>query len=270
MRPDGRSNSFMLRPLSAELSFLHRADGSARFSSGQTSVLAAVYGPASSTRELSNSYALISVVVKQGAKGSNTGGLICDAKELEYIIQRSLSACVLMSDYPRSVIEVVVQVLKEDGSIVSTAFNAAVLALMDAGIAFRNVPIATTCVVSNGETITLDPCAEEETLSTNNNDNTAVVILVTTTTNSKDGKKDELVTSLTLPILPVSRASAAGEDSNSQIDRSFMTQMSFVASIEASFRASRAVIEFMRMAVGIKVSNEAQTVFLPINASGTQ
>lgn len=43
-RGDGRTNN-QLRPLACELGLLHRADGSARFSHGGTSVLVAVNGP---------------------------------------------------------------------------------------------------------------------------------------------------------------------------------------------------------------------------------
>ncbi|CAM9319830.1 unnamed protein product, partial [Phaeothamnion confervicola] len=47
LRSDGRRGN-LLRSLYAEQKALHRADGSARFVQGNTSVLVAVYGPAPS------------------------------------------------------------------------------------------------------------------------------------------------------------------------------------------------------------------------------
>ena len=46
-REDGRAAN-ALRPPALESGVLHNADGSARFSSGRTQVLAAVYGPGNS------------------------------------------------------------------------------------------------------------------------------------------------------------------------------------------------------------------------------
>jgi exosome complex component RRP46 len=271
IRPDGRSNASMLRPLSAELSPLHRADGSAKFSCGQTSVLAAVYGPASGTRELSSQNAQISVVVKQGTKGgssssSSIGLACCDARELEHIIQRSISTCVLTSLYPRSIIEIVLQVLKEDGSVVSAAFNAAVIALMDANIGFICVPIATTCLVNhNNAVINLDPTAEEET-NPINDDNATLVVLITAAAppkhavDNKGGEKqDVVIASLTVPRLSVRKASQT--DTNTKDNNRFMSQQAYMSSIQASFRASKAIIEFIRMAMEVKVSKESKTVF---------
>lgn len=274
LRPDGRSNASMLRPLSAELSPLHRADGSAKFSCGQTSVLAAVYGPAGGTRDLSSQNAQISVVVKQGTRGgsSNSIGLACcDARELEHIIQRSISSCVLTSLYPRSIIEIVLQVLKEDGSVVSAAFNAAVIALMDANIGFLCVPIATTCLVyHNSADINLDPTAEEET-NPSNHDNATLVVLITAAKHAVDNQcGDAVIASLTVPRLSVGKATRNGTKTeiNTIDNNRFMSQQAYMSSIQASFRASKAIMEFIRMAVEVKVSKESKTVFQ--RAAGAQ
>jgi exosome complex component RRP46 len=274
MRPDGRSNASMLRPLSAELSPLHRADGSAKFSCGQTSVLAAVYGPAGGTRDLSSQNAQITVVVKLGTRGgssSSIGLACCDARELEHIIQRSISSCVLTSLYPRSIIEIVLQVLKEDGSVVSAAFNAAVIALMDANIGFLCVPIATTCLVyHNSAVVNLDPTAEEETNSSNDGNATLVVLITAAkpqnhaVDNQCGEKQDAVIASLTVPRLSVGKASRNGTTTeiNTINKNRFMSQQAYMSSIQASFRASKAILEFIRMAVEVKVSRESKTVFL--------
>ena len=300
MRPDGRSNKSTLRPLAAELSCLHRADGSAKFSSGQTSVLAAVYGPASATRECSNNSAVICVVFKHGNKqsqsssygasssaapgsgsgsgSSNSAGYFTKERELEHMFARSLSACILTSKYPRTVIEVVLQVLKADGSVVGVAFNAAVMALLDAGIAMNYVPIATTSLVSNLAVVTLDPTSEEETKKhlNHSSDNAASIVLLVTRTdpanhnNNKEHISGAVVASMTTPIPSTSRRTAASNTSNDQTNANaytnnsnqLMSQQAYLACVEASFRASKAVLEFMRLAMEQKVNREAQTLFV--------
>jgi len=107
-------------------------------------------------------------------------GLGATERELERFVRDSLSSCILLENYPRCVIQVTLQVVQADGSVLGGALNCAVLALLDAGIAMVGVPVATTCVVfdddvavdgdgdgtaaadANGETCWLDPDAEEE------------------------------------------------------------------------------------------------------------
>ena len=66
------------------------------------------------------------------------------------------------------VIEIVIQVINADGSIIGTSLNAAVLALLDAEISMKSLPIATTCLISSNTTgasefkVLFDPVAEEE------------------------------------------------------------------------------------------------------------
>ena len=82
LRPDGRSYysqdgmtpSSTLRPLSCELSCLHRADGSSLWKSGSTHVLASVYGPmAPRLPSHEQDQAQVSVMIKSGRTSSSTG-----------------------------------------------------------------------------------------------------------------------------------------------------------------------------------------------------
>lgn len=231
-----------LRPLSAEVSCLKRADGSAKFCSGSTQVLAAVFGPASPrvpSRERSND-AIISVVFKHGTKASSAdntnnalSGYGATERELERFIGDALVACIAVNKYPRTVIEVVIQVIKSDGSLLSTALNAATLAIMDAGVEMNSLPIGTTCLVKantdNVDDMRFDPCADDESMG-----DCSVIILAT------DSVREGVITSMTLGPFQLS---------------------SFLSSVEGASRASKAVLAFMRIAIEQKVTREAQTLW---------
>lgn len=239
-----------LRPLAAEVSCLKRADGSAKFSSGSTQVLAAVFGPASPripSRERSND-AIISVVFKHGTKASSAdntsnalSGYGATERELERFIGDALVACVAVDKYPRTVIEVVIQVIKSDGSLLSTALNAATLALMDASIQMNSLPIGTTCLVKNNndsgsgsdidvvDEMKFDPCADDES-----SQDYSIIILAT------DSAREGVIASMTLGSFQLS---------------------SFLSSVEGASRASKAVLAFMRIAIEQKVTREAKTLW---------
>mmetsp|Transcript_4991 Transcript_4991/g.6449 ORF Transcript_4991/g.6449 Transcript_4991/m.6449 type:complete len:245 (+) Transcript_4991:225-959(+) len=233
-----------LRPLAAEVSCLNRADGSAKFSSGSTQILAAVFGPASPkipSKERSNE-AMICVVFKHGttkaSSADNTStavmGYGATERELERFIADALISCVAVDKYARTVIEVVIQVITADGSLVSTALNAAGLALMDAGIEMKSVPIGTTCLVkSNGsdnyDEIIFDPSAKNES-----SEDHSVIILAT------DSVREGVIASMNF--------------GNFQLNN-------FLACVEGSSRASKAVLAFMRIVIEQKVTREAKTLW---------
>ena len=76
-RPSGRAGPFALRPLSAELSTLGRADGSASLRCGDTHVLAAVHGPVAPARvqrERTDGRAEVSVAFSGGLLLVQQGG----------------------------------------------------------------------------------------------------------------------------------------------------------------------------------------------------
>jgi ribonuclease PH len=244
LRPDGRHGGGSLRPLAAEVSCLKRADGSSKFTSGTTQILAAVYGPAAprvTSRERMND-ALISVVFKFGTKPAammtdNTSnahpGYGANERELERFIGDSLMACIATNQYPRTVIEIVIQVIRADGSLVGTALNAATLALLDAGIHMNSLPIGTTCLVPiNGDLVTeirFDPTAEEES-----SEEFSVIVL------STDSVRDGVIASITF--------------GSFQLD-------SFLACIERSKRAGKAITTFMRIVMEQKSTREAKTLW---------
>lgn len=105
-RRDGRSDN-QIRPLAAEQGILNRADGSARFLQGNTSVLAAVYGPAPAKVARLEKADAATVDVNFKPESGITSP--ADA-ERELLLRRSLEEVVLRSRYPRCVVSVVIQV----------------------------------------------------------------------------------------------------------------------------------------------------------------
>lgn len=254
-RPDGRSGGGELRPLSCEVSCLSQPDASAKFSCGNTQILSAVYGPASPKNpSKEHPYrGTLSIVYKNPSRGygvnsssgttnagdtsSTSTSLLCSDREVENIIGESLGACIDLDAYPRSIIEIVVHVIKADGGVVATAINTAVVAVLDAGIKMKSVPIATTCLLawsqssSNHFELKLDPTSGEEL-----DENSSVVVLVTDSVIQEEG----VISSLTF-----------GQ----------MTAESYLSCIGAAAKASKAVLAFIRLAIEQKCNREAQTLW---------
>lgn len=220
-RRDGRAAS-TLRPLSCELSTLKAADGSALWKSGATQVLATVHGPAA-PRMLHHEQgdkAIVTVYIKSGV-ASNTY-----EREWETILTEILSACILVNEYPRSVIQVVLQIIAVDGSVLSACLHAAISACVDATIAMKFLPVAATCLVDPEGSIQLDPSASEE-------ENKATVVLVV--------NEDKLLASHTM---------------NLKTSMDVLLQC-----LAAAQRMAPAVTSFWRLAVEQKTTRETQTLW---------
>ncbi|KAL3807038.1 hypothetical protein ACHAXA_010425 [Cyclostephanos tholiformis] len=292
-RPSGRSPT-TLRPMSAELSSLSRPDGSASLRVGNTHVLCAIHGPTMprNARYERHDKCALSVAFSRGLIASSTGGggmvggagggvegedVVCATassnasrknlpplppglgateRELERFVKDALSHCVLLESYPRCVIQVIVQIVQADGSTLGSAINCALLALLDAGIAMRGVPVATTCAVFDDEdvyddgedttTVWLDPTAEEES----GNGNRGIVVLVTN----------------------ASSASSDGDAPNNIGDGAIVVAMhtfgspisldGLLSTIEYSNTYSApAISAFVRLAIEKKVKREVETLW---------
>jgi 3' exoribonuclease family, domain 1 len=62
-----------------------------------------------------------------------TGCSTSEDAERELFLRRTLEQAVLLTHYPRMLISVIVQVLSDDGGVLSTAINGAAVALLNAG-----------------------------------------------------------------------------------------------------------------------------------------
>jgi len=86
---------------------------------------------------------------------------VCD-REIEYYLHNAVENEILATMHPRTSINIVVQVLSQDGSMLSCALNGICLALLDAGIPLRSLISSVTCAMTKNGVLLLDPDAQEE------------------------------------------------------------------------------------------------------------
>jgi ribonuclease PH len=165
------------RPFSVELGLVTTADGSAEVTAGETRVIAAVTGPAQprfGRHELIDR-ANLEITVELAAKPLNdTGDATLQKRSCEQYLSDSLQSCIQLYRFPRMLIVFNVTVIRNNGSLLSAALNACVLALLDSGLPMFFVPSAVTiCTLlsiqpkSSETTLVLDPSDDEESLCNN-------------------------------------------------------------------------------------------------------
>ncbi|KAJ1554041.1 Exosome component 5, partial [Nowakowskiella sp. JEL0078] len=139
------------------LGVLNRADGSAKFAFEKSSVLCSVFGPTEvKLREEKLDKATLSVIWRPAIGQAGTL-----EKTYEKTIRETFSSAILLALHPRTSIQITIQVLTEDGSILASAINAASLALIDAGIPMKCAPGAVVCAIDEEGELLLDPLASE-------------------------------------------------------------------------------------------------------------
>ncbi|XP_063994621.1 exosome complex component RRP41 [Diachasmimorpha longicaudata] len=155
LRLDGR-RPLELRKIGVKMGVFGQADGSAYLEQGKTKILAAVYGPHQtrgsaarstvnkSTKGLVNcQYSMAVFSLSSGERKKRPRG---DRKTQERSIQlrHAMEAILNLENFPRSQIDIFVEVLQVDGSDYCAAINAATLALIDAGIPIKDYAIGCT------------------------------------------------------------------------------------------------------------------------------
>eukprot|EP01132_Coremiostelium_polycephalum_P009880 gene9880-12121_t len=143
----------------------NRADGSAYYEQGNTKIIAAVYGP----REVTSG---------GGGGGGGSGGkalhdraiVKCEfsmsnfsttdrrqkgkgdrsAVEISSLVKQAFESTIQTNLFPRSQIDIYIQVIQSDGGLKSAAINASTLALIDAGIPMRDFVCACTASCIDG------------------------------------------------------------------------------------------------------------------------
>ena len=167
-RRDGRTPGEMRSILTSQ-GVLTRADGSARVKLCNTDVIVAVYGPLDCPVHKQNAEAVHIHVAYRRGEGSIYSSAQDSALANEATATRDLRTLVkkvvLATLHPRKAVVVAVQVLADDGGVMSAVVNAAVMALIDAGVSMRLVPTAATVSILNG-IVFVDPSRVEEGEST--------------------------------------------------------------------------------------------------------
>lgn len=146
IRVDGRKLD-ELRPIKIEVNVLGNADGSAYIEQGKNKILAAVYGPkevhprhlALPDRALLRCryhMAPFSVEERKSPAPSRR------ETEISKVVREALSPSVFVEYYPRTSIDIFIEVLQADGGTRCSGIAAASLALADAGIPMRELVAA--------------------------------------------------------------------------------------------------------------------------------
>ena len=158
MASEGDHCGHGLRPITVELSLLSRPDGSAQICHGDTSVMAAVYGPGEikiSKERLDRATTEVVYKPKVGFPG-------CSDRAQEQLICRVCESMILSGMHPRTAITIVVQEMQNSGGFLAACINAACMALLDAAVPLQHTVAAVSCCVLDEGQIQMDPTAKDE------------------------------------------------------------------------------------------------------------
>ncbi|KAH6911981.1 exosome component 4 [Coprinopsis sp. MPI-PUGE-AT-0042] len=150
-RSDGR-RQYELRDLTIDLSRHGDADGSALISHGLTQVLVSVHGPREAKMRSHTFHDRaninVEVVVASFSTGERRKRLRGDKRILEFAatIKSTFEPVIRTNLYPRSQIDIYVQVLQQDGGTLQACINGTTLALINAGIPMSDF----VCAISGG------------------------------------------------------------------------------------------------------------------------
>lgn len=159
LRHDGRRPE-ELRPIRMQVGVLANASGSAIVEYGKTRVLAAVYGPREPYQRFMvlPDRAILRVRYHMAPFSTSERKSPAPSRreiELSKVIREALEDVVLLSEYPRTAIDVYVEVLQADGGTRVAGVTAASLALADAGVPMKAL-VAGVAVGKVGGVLVLD------------------------------------------------------------------------------------------------------------------
>lgn len=145
-RIDGRAPE-ELRPMQMKLDVVDRSNGSAEVSFGNTTAIAAVYGPRtlfpkfmqeSDTGIIRTRYNMAPFsVVDRKSPGPDRR-----SNEISKVIRLALEPSLFLEDFPKATIDVFIEIIQADGSTRVTGINAASVALAAAGASMRDIVAA--------------------------------------------------------------------------------------------------------------------------------
>jgi len=165
-RVDGRGVED-LRNIKIVARVLNDADGSAYIEWGKNKILAGVYGPSECIPRHDQS--LYRAVVKcrysmapfSGMEEHGRSGPNRRSKELSKVIKEAFENVIVSENFPKTQIEVYLEVLQSDGGTRCAAVTAAAVALADAGIPMKDMINAVAVCKIDGE-MAVDPGKEED------------------------------------------------------------------------------------------------------------
>ncbi|MEJ5327878.1 MAG: exosome complex exonuclease Rrp41 [Candidatus Bathyarchaeia archaeon] len=159
LRLDGRKPD-ELRPIKIEVGVLSNADGSAYIEHGKNKILAAAFGP----REMHPKHLTLPDRMVLRCRYHMAPFSVQERKspapsrreiELSKVIREALEPAVFVEYYPRTGVDIFIEVLQADGGTRCASITAASLALADAGIPMRDL-VAACAAGKVGDTVVLD------------------------------------------------------------------------------------------------------------------
>lgn len=157
IRTDGRKLD-EIRPLKLEVGVVHNADGSAYIEQGKNKILAALYGP----REvhprhlalpdrgiLRCRYHMAPFSVDERKSPAPSRREI----EISKVIRGALEPAVFLERFPRTSVDLFIEVLQADGGTRCAGITVASLALADAGIPMRDLVVACAAGKAGGRMV---------------------------------------------------------------------------------------------------------------------
>jgi len=153
-----------MRPLECDIGILQKSDGSVVFQQGHTKVTTGVFGPAEvQVHKEHVDRTTLSCVLKPkiGLAGVRE-------KNMEDIVRKTCEQAILLKLFPRSAVQIVIQLMHDSGGLLSCLINSACMALVHAGIPMRCMIASVCCVVMDdddgggGGVVVVDPTTEEE------------------------------------------------------------------------------------------------------------
>jgi exosome complex component RRP41 len=157
-----------LRPISLQVGLMKNADGSAYIEWGKNKIMAAVYGP----KEVHPKHQVLPDRALLRCRYHMAPFSVDERKnpapsrreiEISKVIREALEPAVIVEDYPRTAIEVWVEVLQSDGGSRCAGITAASLALADAGINMRDLVVGCSCGLIEDQVVAdLDDTEDKE------------------------------------------------------------------------------------------------------------
>jgi len=226
-RLDGRKPD-ELRPIKIEVGVLHRAEGSCYLEWGGNKVLAAVYGPREAVpRHTQNPLrAIVNARYNMAAfsvDDRKRPGPDRRSREISKVTSEALEYIILTEKYPRAAIDVNIEVLEAEAGTRCAGLTAASVALVDAGIPMKDIPVACAAGKIDGQVV-LDLGKEEDNF----------------------GEAD----------LPIAIAPRTGEILLLQMD-GHLTNEEFDKALELAIKGCKDVSEIQKKAITKKYEKEA-------------
>ncbi len=164
-RLDGRKHD-ELRKIKIETGVLHRASGSCYLEWGGNKVLVAVYGPREAVpRHIQDPLkAVITARYNMAAfsvDDRKRPGPDRRSREISKVISEALEKIILTEQFPRSSIDVNIEILDAEAGTRCAGLTAAGVALADAGIPMKDIPVACAAGKIDGKVV-LDLGKEED------------------------------------------------------------------------------------------------------------